>query len=56
MIENAPMGVQAAVAARIFTIGVNTGPLDSNVLTENGADLVLHSMQELYEKWSDFGF
>lgn len=56
VIENAPMGVQAAVAARIFTIGVNTGPLDSKVLTENGADLVLDSMQELYEKWSDFGF
>ena len=27
VIENAPLGVQAAVAARCFTIAVNTGPL-----------------------------
>ena len=28
VVENAPMGIQAGVAAGIFTIAVNTGPLD----------------------------
>ena len=56
VVENAPLGVKSSSAARIFTIGVNTGPLDTNVLYKNGADLVLDSMHELFEKWDDFGF
>jgi HAD superfamily hydrolase (TIGR01509 family) len=56
VVENAPLGVKSSSTARIFTIGVNTGPLDRNVLTENGADVVLDSMQELFEKWDSFGF
>ena len=32
VIENAPLGVRAAVAARCFTIAVNTGPLADEVL------------------------
>lgn len=55
VIENAPLGVQASSAAEIFTIGVNTGPLDEKTLSNNGADIVLSSMQELYEKWDEFG-
>lgn len=54
VIENAPMGVQASAAAKIFTIGVNTGPLKREDLLENGANLVLDSMQELFDKWDDF--
>lgn len=50
VIENAPMGVQAAKAAGIFTIAVNTGPLDPQVLKDAGADVVLGSMVELAEK------
>lgn len=50
VVENAPMGVQAGHAAGIFTIGVNTGPLDPNVLKEAGADIVLNSMKDLSEK------
>lgn len=49
VIENAPLGVKAAVAAQCFTIAVNTGPLPDSVLKENGADLVLHSMDTLSE-------
>lgn len=41
VIENAPLGVEAAHAAGIFTIAVNTGPLDPNVLLDAGADIVL---------------
>lgn len=52
VIENAPMGVQAGKAAGIFTIGVNTGPLDPQVLKDAGADIVLADMHELAE-WLD---
>ncbi len=53
VIENAPLGVQASSAAQIFTIAVNTGPLDRNVLSENGADIVFDSMKELFEQWDN---
>lgn len=51
VVENAPLGVQAAHAAGIFTIAVNTGPLKDEVLKEAGADLVLPSMQYLADNW-----
>lgn len=50
VVENAPMGVQAAKAAGIFTIAVNTGPLDPQVLKDAGADIVLSGMVELADK------
>lgn len=56
VIENAPLGVKSSSTARIFTIGVNTGPLDDIQLSGNGADIVLGSMQELFEKWNQLGF
>ncbi|MGL4853151.1 MAG: HAD-IA family hydrolase [Phocaeicola sp.] len=51
VIENAPLGVQSAVAAGIFTVAVNTGPLDDAVLLNEGAHLLFHSMEELNEAW-----
>lgn len=48
VVENAPLGVRSAVAAGIFTIAVNTGILQDEELTKNGADLLYHSMEELY--------
>ena len=53
VIENAPLGVQAGKAAGCFTIGVNTGPLDPEVLRQAGADLVLPSMTALAEQLDD---
>ncbi|MCF0180064.1 MAG: HAD hydrolase-like protein [Bacteroidales bacterium] len=50
VVENAPMGVEAAKAAGIFTIAVNTGPLDPKVLKDAGADIVLSGMVELADK------
>lgn len=47
VIENAPMGVQSARAAGIFTIAVNTGPLPDQVLLDAGADLLFRNMTEL---------
>lgn len=54
IIENAPMGVEAGAAAGIFTIAVNTGPLDDKVLWDAGANLVLPSMKVLTENWDDY--
>lgn len=50
VVENAPMGVQAARAAGIYTIAVNTGPLDPRVLADAGANIVLSGMEELAER------
>ncbi|MGM9695155.1 MAG: HAD family hydrolase [Alloprevotella sp.] len=47
VVENAPLGVQAAVAAGIFTIAVNTGPLPESVLLQSGANLLFPSMTAL---------
>ena len=51
VIENAPLGVEAGHKAGIFTIAVNTGPLDGQVLLNSGADLLFPSMQALCESW-----
>jgi HAD superfamily hydrolase (TIGR01509 family) len=52
VVENAPLGIQAAKAAGIFTIAVNTGLLKDSHLWDAGADLVIHGgMQALSEKW-----
>lgn len=53
VIENAPLGIQSAKDAGIFTIGINTGPLDSKMLLESGADLVFENAEELTEKWNE---
>lgn len=49
VIENAPLGIQAAKAAGIRCIAVNTGPLPDEVLLQAGADIVLPSMKALAE-------
>lgn len=54
VIENAPRGVESASAAGIFTIAINTGPLDEKVLWDAGADIVLPSMEALYNNWNDY--
>lgn len=45
VVENAPLGVRAAVAARIFTIAVNTGPLPDETLAREGANVVVKDME-----------
>lgn len=51
VVENAPIGVQAGCAAGIFTVAVNTGPLDGQVLLDAGADVLFPSMQALCDSW-----
>jgi beta-phosphoglucomutase-like phosphatase (HAD superfamily) len=46
VIENAPLGIQSAKAAGIFTVAINTGILDDGILWESGADL-------LFKDWKD---
>ena len=53
VVENAPLGVQAGVAAGIFTIAVNTGPLPDHVLLNQGANILFHSMTDFNEHWSE---
>ena len=51
VVENAPLGVRAAVAAGIFTVAVNTGPLPDKALADEGANVVLPSMSALRDAW-----
>ncbi len=54
VVENAPMGVESAVAAGIYTVAVNTGPLDNQVLIDAGANKLYPSMQAFAEDWNNF--
>jgi len=54
VIENAPLGVESASVAGLFTIGVNTGPLELKVLSDSGANMVFNDMKDLYEQWAAF--
>ena len=54
VIENAPLGIESAVAAGLFTIAINTGPLNPQVLTDSGANIVFDGMKELYLQWNNF--
>jgi HAD superfamily hydrolase (TIGR01509 family) len=47
VIENAPLGIQSAVAAGIFTVAVNTGPLPDKILWDEGARMLFHDMDAL---------
>ena len=47
VIENAPLGVKAGVAAQAFTIAVNTGPLPDETLLQAGADRLFPDMWQL---------
>lgn len=52
VVENAPLGVEAAVNARIFTICVNTGHLPVELFEERRADLIFENMMQLNWQWS----
>ena len=47
VVENAPLGVRAAVAAHVFTIAVNTGPLRDSILLAEGANMIFPSVAAL---------
>ncbi len=45
-IENAPLGIESAVAAGAFTIAVTTGPIPRTEMEKAGASVIFSSMQE----------
>jgi len=49
VVENAPLGVESAHKAGIFTLAANTGPLPDHVLADAGADIVFAGMKEVAE-------
>jgi HAD superfamily hydrolase (TIGR01509 family) len=53
VIENAPMGVESAVAAGIFTIAVNTGILEEFILEKAGANVIYPDMSSLNRRWNE---
>ncbi len=53
VIENAPLGVEAGVAAGVFTVAVNTGPIDDKILLDAGADILFPSMQSFCDSWEE---
>ena len=46
VVENAPLGVSAGVAAHIFTVAINSGPLPDKELSDKGSNLLYHKMTE----------
>ena len=46
VIENAPLGVTAGVAAGCFTVAVTTGPVPAEDMAKAGANLIMPSMKE----------
>lgn len=46
VVENAPLGVRAGVAANIFTVAINSGPLPDEELSHQGCNLLYHKMTE----------
>jgi len=53
VVENAPLGVRAGVAAGIFTVAVNSGPLPDEALAAEGADIVFGSMHDFCAVWEE---
>ena len=49
VVENAPLGVRAGVAANIFTVAINSGPLPDEELSRQGSNLLYHKMTEFYQ-------
>ena len=51
VVENAPLGIRAGIAANIYTVAVNTGPLKDQVLLDAGASILFPSMTALSDAW-----
>ena len=53
VVENAPLGIRAGIAANIYTVAVNTGPLADQVLLDAGANILFPSMTALSDAWKE---
>lgn len=49
VVENAPLGVRAGVAAGCFTVAINSGPLPDSALLAEHPNLLFPSIRKFYE-------
>ncbi len=54
VVENAPLGVESARAADIFTVAINTGVLEEFILDKSGANVIYPKMFDLTRRWDEF--
>ena len=54
VVENAPLGVHAGVAASCYTVAINSGPLADSVLLNEGADILFPTIREFADNWEQF--
>ena len=54
VVENAPLGVRAGVAAGIFTVAINSGPLPDASLLGEGANVLYDKMTQFVNDWNNY--
>lgn len=52
VVENAPLGVRAGVAAHIFTVAINSGPLPDKALIAPGANLLFPTISDFAKSFA----
>ena len=53
VVENAPLGVHAGVAAGIFTVAINSGPLPDEALLGEGANLLYPTIRQFADDFEN---
>lgn len=53
VVENAPQGVRAGVAAGCYTVAINSGPLADSVLINEGANILFPTIREFADNWEE---
>ena len=51
VVENAPLGVRAGVAAGCFTVAINSGPLPDTALLNEGANILFDTVSDFSNCW-----
>lgn len=51
VVENAPLGVHAGVAAGCYTVAINSGPLADSVLLNEGANILFPTIRAFVDNW-----
>lgn len=51
VVENAPLGVRAGIAAGCFTVAINSGPLPDTALLSEGANILFDTVSDFSNSW-----
>ena len=51
VIENAPLGIRAGVAAGCYTVAINSGPLPDKLLLKEKPNVLYKTIREFANKW-----